>query len=85
MEKEYTVELIPSDFEGNKHNPCDCIGSRAFKRAAKDLIFWSTHEGCLVTEEGDETYVSYRNEQIVNMMTEVKVGDTITFKKIIIC
>lgn len=85
MKTEFSIKLIPSDFEGNVFDCKDCTGARSFKRACiKHLNIlqrfnmrysWAT----TINYEGWASFIGSTN---VDMMREVKVGDIITFKKL---
>lgn len=89
MSKQISTVMLPSDFEGNKHNPNDCIGYRSFKRAHTESLPWykkwfmsfNYTWGAYSGNCNADLWFSSKDEIKVDMMEDVKVGDLVTFYK----
>jgi hypothetical protein len=78
--------MRPSDFDGDVYDGKDCAGHRAFKRALKSRPMWErvfvwVSNNWSVKSNVRDSWYSYRSGVTVSMMSEVSVGDYITFKK----
>lgn len=75
--------MIPSDYEGDKMNPEDCPGYRAFSRALKQLPWYKrifiSKSWCV--RDNNYNWYSYKNNKSVSMMSGTKVGDIIEFRE----
>jgi len=85
--KEYTVTLIPEDFEGEIMHFSDCRGARALRRASKLRgVRWLSYAGYIepfIPFHLGAKYQSYKDGEPVSMTGGVKPGDVITFKKVV--
>lgn len=84
--KEVSTVMTPSDFVGDKYNSSDCPGYRAFKRACKQLPWYTrlfmSYKWVDVknSDYSPQVWHSYRTgtKHLIDMM-ESEVGDKVTF------
>lgn len=84
--KEVSTTMIPSDFAGDKDNSSDCPGYRAFKRACKQLPWYTrmfmSYKWIDIknSDYSSQTWCSYRTgtKHLIDMM-ESEVGNLVTF------
>lgn len=76
--------MISSDYKGNKHDPKDCRGYRAFKRACKQCLPWYkrmfiNYQWIAYNSRDLNWYSINKKEENINMMSDTKSGDIVLF------
>lgn len=84
--KEVSTVMIPSDFDGDRYNSSDCPGYRAFKRACKQLPWYTrmfmSYKWINISnsyESGKVWFSYYTDSASLIEMMDSEVGDKVTF------